>query len=171
LLRAGTLLCGLLAGKAGAEEDRWTELAEIAASSLSPAAQVAIDLDSIRWRRKHLEIWERTRYQPLTRQTRYGTMVRNFPETRTLWAIRCPQRAIAIVALSSEGTFLPREERLNYQVPAPGSPGAMIVEKLCDEMKLRPPEEVGPARPVADDPARRKWLLELPPTLANDDDD
>lgn len=167
----GALTLALSVGGARAE-NHWVELAQIAASSTSSAATVFIDRDSIRWRGRHFEIWEMTRYQPLTRQTRLGPMVRNFPETRTLWAVRCPRRSIALVILGSDGVFHPREERLKFQVPAPGSAAAMIVEVLCDELKLRPPvEAVAEQAALADNPAGKRRLLELPPTMVDDDEE
>lgn len=170
-LFGGALILALSAAGASAE-GQWIELAEISASTTSSAAKVFIDLGSVRRRGRHFEVWELTRYQPITRDTRLGTMVRTLPETRTLWAIRCPWRSIGLVTVSSDGVFHPREERVKYQVPAPGSPASLIVEKLCDEMKLKVPEEPVPERTMRASNTGRKLLpLELPPTIAEADDD
>jgi len=161
---------GLPAAAAG-DDARWLHLGDTAATATWPAGHISIDVSSLRRRGQRLEVWERTLYLPDPVRQWTWLPEDGPPERRTLWSIRCPRSAMAILTRGLSGSFAPRSEKPTYYVPAPGSADAAVLEAACS---LQPPPAAvaAPAPPPLPADQESAWRqLERPPTLAVDDDD
>lgn len=165
------LLCSLtLAGTAGADE-RWLYLGDSAPSMSWPAAQISIDLASLRERGRRHEIWERTLFMPEPSQQWTWLPGDGPPERRTLWAIRCSRMAMAVITRGLAGSFEPRAEKLQYYVPAPGSADAAVLEATCGRIRRPAADAEAPPEPLPED-QRAAWrILERPPPVFIDVED
>ncbi|MBI2307961.1 MAG: hypothetical protein HYU78_11740 [Rhodocyclales bacterium] len=157
---------GTLAG------ERWLYLGDTAPSMSWPAAQISINLDSLRERGRRHEIWERTLFMPEPSQQWTWLPTDGPPERRTLWSIRCSRMAMAIITRGLAGSFEPRAEKLQYYVPAPGSADAAVLEATCGRVRpAAPATEAAPAEPLPAD-QRAAWrILERPPAAYIDIED
>lgn len=158
----------LLAGHAGAGE-RWLYLGDAMPSSTWQASKVSLDLNSLRRRGRHYEIWERSVFDLDEAQRWTWLPDERFPERRSLWAIRCKRGAMALVTTGVAGSFEPRPEKLQYYVPVPATAGLAIIEAACAELRRISPEPAAvPEIALPDDPPLARRILERPPLLVDD---
>lgn len=166
---------GLLAGSAGAEE-RWEHIGDLEATASKPQGALSLNLDSLRRRAGHYEIWERIVYAADPYPRRRPDAADEPPgEHRTLWAVRCRAGELAKITEGDAGSLEPRAEQLRFYSPLPYSAGGAVIEitcrearRLAAEKKQAPSDEaVGEKPPVARG-------LEQPPSISdldNLDDD
>lgn len=176
LVRPGVGVLLLMLAAAAAADGRWLYLGDTAPGFSWPAAQLSIDLDSLRERGRHHEIWERKVYLLEPGQEWLWQASDGPRERRTLWAIRCSRAAMAVVTRGLAGSFEPRPDKLRYYVPASGSADSAVLEATCGRVgKAATP--VAEAAPEAlPDDLRAAWrVLERPPPAfieaADDEDD
>lgn len=161
LLLIGAALAGAMSASRAESDSRWTFVTDFAATSTWPAGRISLDLGNIRRRGSHIEVWESTSFAASARAAAGGGSRYGLPETRTLWAIRCRRGTLAVVTSSATGAFPPREERLQFRTPAPGSAAAEVVARAC---------AVVPSVDADSEPAGRR-RLEIPPVLIDADAD
>jgi hypothetical protein len=112
--------------------DRWVYLGDVKVQDSPARGRLSVNLDSLRKRARHYEIWERIVVEEDPRRpAATGTP----PEQMTLWAIRCRFGEMAKVTSGSAGSFEPRAEPLRFYSPRPGSPGAGVIEATCAEAR------------------------------------
>jgi hypothetical protein len=177
---AAAVLClvfGLANGSAGAEE-RWEHIGDMEATASKPPGQLSLNLDSLRRRAGHYEIWERIVYvdDPLWRPK---PGVELPAEHRTLWAVRCRAGELAKITEGDAGSLEPRAEQLRFYSPLPYSAGGAVIEIVCREARrLAAAKKAAPADGAGQEPAGEKAPpargLEQPPSISdldNLDDD
>ena len=174
LTAAALVGLGLLTASAGAEE-RWEHIGDLEPTASKPPGQLSLNLDSLRRRAGHYEIWERTVFLP---DPRWRPEAGSEPpgEQRTLWAVRCRAGELAKITEGEAGSLEPRAERLRFYSPLPYSAGGAVIEIACREARrlaaekkpaLEADELVGDKPPVSRG-------LEQPPSISdldNLDDD
>jgi hypothetical protein len=163
------LVClALLAGGAGASE-RWEYLGDVMATLTRPSGKLSINLDSLRRRAGHYEIWERIEFDPDSRQRQSTAVEEAVTEHRTLWAIRCRAGEMARVTEGGEGSFEPRPSVLKFYSPGPYSAGAAVIEIACAEARRLATEKKSSADDMPGDKPRPEKALDQPPAIAEFD--
>ena len=173
---AAAALClglGLAAMPASAAE-RWEHIGDLEATVSKPPGQLSLNLDSLRRRAGHYEIWERIVYvtDPLWRPKDGAEPP---AEHRTLWAVRCRAGELARITEGDASSLEPRAETLRFYSPIPYSAGAAVIEIACREARRLAAEKKPAAadEPVGDKPPVARGL-EQPPSISdldNLDDD
>jgi hypothetical protein len=170
-LRRCVLLAGFVLplGSPSAAE-RWEYLGDVTATTARPGGRLSVNLDSLRKRSGHFEVWERIEFAPGTAH-RSGDGVLEATMHLTLWALRCRFGEMAKVTEGGPGAFEPRARVLRFYLPLPGGADAAVIEAACGEAR-RIASERRAAMPEAAvnevPPAGRG--LEAPPTLPNFDE-
>lgn len=151
------------AGAVGGEP--WVYLGDLRFPKTGMTGRLSLNLDSLRRRARHYEVWERV---VLAADAAAGG---EGEERYTLWAIRCGHGAMAKVTERVAGSFEPRAEKLRFYVPAPDSVGATVIETACAEVRRgrggNPPAPAGDGAGAG--PGARAGL-DYPPTLLDDED-
>ena len=103
-----------------------TLLGVITPLSGSTPGKLSIDLDTLRRRGGHYEIWSHLTFPG-----------EEMNERRTLWALRCRTGTMAKILEAHEGQFSPRESPLRFYLPSPESASAALIAEACREIMLR----------------------------------
>ena len=165
------LIASLLAARDGACEERWEYLGDVAATAARPAGRLSINLDSLRKRSGHFEIWEKIEYLPGGTRRETGDGGTTATMHLTLWALRCRFGEMAKVTEGAPGAFEPRIRTLRFYMPLPGGADAAVIDAACGEARRIATERRGamPEASVREAPDAGKGL-EAPPTLSNFDE-
>lgn len=146
--------------------DRWVYLGDVRVRDTPARGRMSINLDSLRKRTRHYEIWERV---VVDEEKRNGAAEAP-PDQMTLWAIRCRFGEMAKVTSGSAGQFEPRADPLRFYSPRPGSPGASVIDVTCTEAR-RLAAELRALQPQAPAPRSNPFApdnLQQPPSIFDD---
>ena len=165
------LISFLTVARDGACEERWEYLGDVTATAGRPAGRLSVNLDSLRKRSGHFEIWQKIEFLP--GMARRDAIDGDGGATMhlTLWALRCRFGEMAKVSEGTPGAFEPRARMLRFYMPVPGGADAAVLETACGEARriaserraAMPEAVVGEAPPAGSG-------LEAPPTLPNFDE-
>lgn len=167
LVSGAWLALTLALGSATAGEP-WVYVGELHFPKKGVVGKLSVNLDSMRRRSRHYEIWERITFDagpPGQSAAEEGTA-----ERMTLWAIRCGRGAMAKLTERLAGSFLPRNEALRFHVPSPESSGAAVIETACAEARRRFAEDrlsQGQESPKGTSDAGA--VLDRPPSVLDED--
>lgn len=169
-LSFGVALCLALSSATVSAGDRWVYLGDVDIAELAASGNLSLNLDSLRKRGRHYEIWERVLVEPEPGRRAPAGTPGTRSERRTLWAIRCRFGEMAKVTEGANGAFEPRAESPRFYSPRPDSPNAAVLETTCNEVRRivaerRPAEPRGEAREQP--PTGRE--LEAPPLIFDPD--
>lgn len=164
---ARTLLSlALIYGHALAQEN-WVYLGDYYARPIRAMGAFSLNLDKLRRREQHFEIWERLTPLADIHAIPAATQARQ-PQQLTLWAVRCRSGVMAKITEGASGAFEPRTESPRFFLPAPASAGAAVIEATCAEVR-RMAQASRAARgesSLADAP---RPTLERPPAIPEDE--
>lgn len=161
------LLCLALTSGTALANDNWLHLGEYYARPVRAMGAFSLNLDTLRRREHHFEIWERlTPLGGIGSNPPPATTPR--PERLTLWAVRCRSGIMAKITEGISGTFEPRTEALRFFLPAPSSSGAAVIEATCSTVR-RNAREKPPATADSGTTERAGGKLETPPEIALDE--
>lgn len=156
------LFCLALAAGAAPGQENWQAIGNFYARQTRTRATFSLNLESLRHREGHFEIWEKLTAlsDPLIPTERPQEML-------TLWAIRCRSGMMAKITEGNAGSFDPRAPTLRFFLPAPASSGAAVITSTCTEVRARSRN----ARAVGEGDAEAKLPtdeLVRPPTIGDD---
>jgi hypothetical protein len=147
----------------------WVYIGDLQLASIRTPGKLSLNLDTLRRRSTHYEIWERLVFNA----DPADPAMEEAPARHTLWAIRCRSGAMAKVTERIAGAVEPRAEVLRFYVPTPASSGAAIIETTCLEVRRRANEN---PRPTPEGSLAAQPGLAAPPSIFDgdsfaDDDD
>lgn len=173
------VVSGLAFGPGSARaQSGWQAIGELHLAETRAVGQISLNLDSLRNRRTHYEIWERVRFV-LPPEARRGIDLPsdNVPDRLTLWGVRCRSGTLARISWGESGSYTPRAEPLRFLLPGPDGIGRSIIDVACraaagrqlGDLSLGAPGEnspdVAPGKPLDFPP-----LLPSTGALADDED-
>lgn len=159
-----------VSGTAFAQE-RWVFLGDLHVLSTHTTGKLSINLDSLRNRGKHHEIWERVVFEVDAAEKPPTLRGEDVPERLTLWAIRCKRGDMAKVTEKVGGSFEPRANPLRFHVPAPTSSAAAIIETTCAEVGLQHPNNAESVQRLESPDTSDGRPLAYPPSILIGDED
>lgn len=154
-------------GRVSAGES-WVHVGDLHYPATGAVGKLSINLDSLRRRARHYEIWERVVFEVAGERPPAAEADGDTAERITLWAIRCGRGTMAKVTERVAGAFRPRAESLRFFIPAPGAAGAAVIEVACKEVRRRSTEEA-PAKKEAADEFNPRLPLAPPGSYLDDD--
>lgn len=165
-LSCGVSLCLALTSATASAAQRWVYLGDVHVAELATSGRLSLNLDSLRKRGRHYEIWERVVIEPEPGRRGTAAAPGTVSERRTLWAIRCRFGEMAKVTEGTDGAFEPRAESPRFYSPRPDSPNAAVLDTTCAEVR-RIVAETRPrkAREGSKDQPPTSRELEAPPMI------
>jgi hypothetical protein len=165
------LIAALPVARDGACEERWDYLGDVAATATRPGGRLSVNLDSLRKRSGHFEIWEKVEFLPGGVRREAGDGGGDPTMHLTLWALRCRFGEMAKVTEGAPGAFEPRIRMLRFYMPLPGGADAAVIDAACGEARRIASERRAamPEAAVREAPPAGKGL-EAPPALSNFDE-
>jgi hypothetical protein len=136
-LSCGVSLCLALTSATASAAQRWVYLGDVHVAELATSGRLSLNLDSLRKRGRHYEIWERVVIEPEPGRRGTAAAPGTVSERRTLWAIRCRFGEMAKVTEGTDGAFEPRAESPRFFSPRPDSPNAAVLDTTCAEVRRR----------------------------------
>ena len=125
--------------------ERWEYLGEVQPAIDGPRGRLSVNLDSLRKRSGHFEVWEKTVFEPAP-----GTVAGDGDGYRlTLWALRCRFGELAKVTEGTPAGFEPRARLLRFYTPLPASAAAAILDAACGEARRLAAERRAGHAPVS----------------------
>lgn len=162
---------GLLSVSSLADE-AWVYIGDLQMVKSLARGKLSLNIDSLRRRATHYEIWERLVYEPDPARPA-SEWAEEMPDRHTLWAVRCRSGSLAKITERIAGAVEPRTELPRFYVPLPSSSGAAVIETTCTEVRRR----ANANKPVkAEEPVTAAPGLDRPPSIFDgdsfaDDDD
>jgi hypothetical protein len=165
-------LCLVLLSVGSYAGERWVYLGDLHIPTTRATGKLSINLESLRSRDHHYEIWERIVFEADAAQPSAAPPGDDQPERLTLWAILCKRGVMAKVTERVAGSFDPRAESLRFYAPAPASSGAAVIETTCAEVRRGMSENGSvPANGTnREDRSTAPPELDYPPLIINDAD-
>lgn len=164
------LIASLTAARDGACDERWEYLGDVTATAARPAGRLSVNLDSLRKRSGHFEIWQKIEFLPDAAR-RGSDDGAEATMHLTLWALRCRFGEMAKVTEGAPGAFEPRARMLRFYMPLPEGADAAVIEVTCGEARRIATERRAamPEAKIGKAPAAGGGL-EAPPTLPSFDE-